>query len=36
MIALATLISVPIGIAIAVWLVEYGRGTKRPPPSSAT
>ena len=28
MIALATLISVPIGIAIAVWLVEYGRGTK--------
>ena len=27
MIALATLISVPIGIAIAVWLVEYGRGT---------
>jgi phosphate transport system permease protein len=28
MIALATLISVPIGIAIAVWLVEYGRGSK--------
>ena len=28
MIALATLISVPIGIAIAVWLVEYGRGTQ--------
>ena len=27
MVALATLISVPIGIAIAVWLVEYGRGT---------
>jgi phosphate transport system permease protein len=28
MVALATVISVPIGIAIAVWLVEYGRGTK--------
>jgi phosphate transport system permease protein len=28
MIALATLISVPIGIGIAVWLVEYGRGGK--------
>jgi phosphate transport system permease protein len=28
MVALATLISVPIGIAIAVWLVEYGRGSK--------
>jgi phosphate transport system permease protein len=27
MIALATLISVPIGIAIAVWLVEYGRAS---------
>jgi phosphate transport system permease protein len=27
MIALATVISVPIGIAIAVWLVEYGRGS---------
>jgi phosphate transport system permease protein len=28
MIGLATLISVPIGIAIAVWLVEYGRASK--------
>jgi phosphate transport system permease protein len=26
-VALASLISVPIGIAIAVWLVEYGRGS---------
>ena len=28
MVALATLISVPIGIAVAVWLVEYGRRSK--------
>lgn len=28
MTALATIVAVPIGIAIAVWLVEYGRGSK--------
>ncbi|MFN8130479.1 MAG: phosphate ABC transporter permease PstA [Solirubrobacteraceae bacterium] len=28
MVALATVISIPIGIAVAVWLVEYGKGTK--------
>jgi phosphate transport system permease protein len=28
MTALATLVAVPVGIAIAVWLVEYGRGSK--------
>jgi phosphate transport system permease protein len=28
MIGLATLVAVPIGIAIAVWLVEYGRASK--------
>jgi phosphate transport system permease protein len=26
-VALASLISVPIGVGVAVWLVEYGRGT---------
>lgn len=28
MVAVATLISVPIGIAVAVWLVEYGRKSR--------
>jgi phosphate transport system permease protein len=28
MVALASAIAVPLGIAVAVWLVEYGRGTR--------
>ncbi|MEI6662767.1 MAG: phosphate ABC transporter permease PstA [Actinomycetes bacterium] len=28
MVAIATLISVPIGIAVAIWLVEYGKRSK--------
>ncbi len=27
MVALASLISVPIGVAVAVWLVEYGKNS---------